>query len=143
MGIRKLGGRNGKLKCSCGKLRYERMVFCPQCYYSKIRYYVYNGIVTYEGGYDGLLIEYRKEILLLKGFSIDEALSSINIASIYGNHNQYYNNRYILTHDKNNYMTYIPEIARCINGTIKEFKNKSEAEQYTRTENTKAEPAID
>jgi len=130
MQTRKLGGKSGKLKCSCGKLRYERTELCPQCYYSKIRYYVYNGIVTYESGYDGSLINDIKETLLLKGFSIDKALSSIDIDSTYGKHNQYSNNRYIAKHEKNSYMTYIPEIESCIDGTIKEFKNKNEAEQY-------------
>lgn len=38
----KLGGKRGKLKCKCGKLRYPNQELCPTCYYSSMRYYVAN-----------------------------------------------------------------------------------------------------
>jgi hypothetical protein len=137
---RKLGGKSGKLKCNCGKLRYERMELCPQCYYSKLRYYVYNGFITTQNGYDGGDFFYNKDIILLKGFNIDEALSSIDKFKNYGKHNQYFYGSYITKYNGKNdigvccdSMTYINEFGYYINGSITEFKTKNEAEKYIKS----------
>jgi hypothetical protein len=83
-----LGGKNGKLKCSCGNLRYPGVELCPQCYYGKMKYFVC--YVDQDHGDYGHYIE-GDELVLTQGINISNALIRSGYKNIdaYGEHNQY------------------------------------------------------
>lgn len=50
---RLLGGKNGKLKCECGRPRYPKYNLCPSCYYNSHKWYAFKGyynVVTRSDG---------------------------------------------------------------------------------------------
>lgn len=132
-----LGGKNGMLKCSCGNLRYSGVKLCPSCYFSKVKYYVFNGLYTFEGGYDGSYVETTIKTFLVKAISGIEAIQKIdkiNSFNTYGNCNSYSSFGYV---NKSNCKskTYSKQIDNYyIAGILESFNAKQEAQKYIKEE---------
>jgi hypothetical protein len=107
---KKLGGKNGKLKCKCGNLRYKGVKLCPSCYYGKMKYFVCQIEVE-----ENENVNIENPWYLLSGINIDNALNREKIFSA----------RYI---DGYHYIIY-----RGIN--IKEFNDIEEAKSYYNLKN--------
>jgi hypothetical protein len=102
-----LGGKNGKLKCKCGKLRYKGVDLCPDCYKNKIMYYVCKIDTEEQTGYYE-----SNEIHLLEGIDINNAMYRSGIKDI--------------NYDSEHYILRIPK-------DVKEFTTKKEAELYIKS----------
>ena len=102
MGI--LGGKNGQLKCKCGKLRYPNQELCPSCYYSNMKYYVAN-IYMEESE-----ITHEPYWYILRGINIHNAMTRKGLIERTSN-------------DGYHYVLYIPK-------EYYEFTTKREAEEF-------------
>lgn len=101
---KKLGGKNGKLKCDCGNLRYKGVTLCPECYKKQIKYYVCRIDTEEHTG-----TKFDNTLHLLSGISIENALYKAGFKNI--------------TYDSEHYTFSIPR-------DLKEFDNRVDAENY-------------
>lgn len=137
-----LGGKNGKLKCECGNLRYKGVKLCPNCYFSKVRYYLFHGLYRNESGYDGCNIFDSIKLFVVKAINDYEAvekIDNINKFNVYGRYNSYNSNGYIIksnvkTNDFNREVkTLIGNIY--ISGLLIPFKTKDDLRNYIKKHN--------
>lgn len=80
---RKLGGKNGKLKCKeCGGLRFPGVELCPECYYNPKRWkwYAFYGYYNVRTRSDGDTEAGAPVSGVTRATSIDHALSRFDLS---------------------------------------------------------------
>lgn len=125
-----LGGKSGKLKCECGNLRYRGAKLCSDCYFSKVRYYVFNGLYSMVSGFEGSNINDKVITLVVKALSEIEAITKIDSINKWEEWGNYCSAGFV---SKSKYLNdiYTKKVNDfCIAGTLEAFKTMNEVRNY-------------